>query len=88
MSADVGPGVPAGRRLTTPDVIVGLQRERLPVVTYVDAYYWSCQECGWLGTGLFSIDAAQHEAGDHYRSSHANSEVYIFRKDVRSEATP
>jgi hypothetical protein len=37
----------------------------------------------WLGTGLYNIDSAQREAGDHYRAEHQKREVHIVRKDVR-----
>lgn len=69
--------------LQPPDLSVGLQRDRIPVTTYLDAYYWTCWVCGWLGTGLSTIDAAQAEAGDHFRKEHEAREVYIVRKDVR-----
>lgn len=67
-----------------PDLIVGLQRERMPVTTWVVAFYWRCFECGWLGTGLPTIDSAQAEAGDHFRKTHVwgDEGVYIVRKDI------
>jgi len=57
--------------LRSPDLVVGLQRERVPIMTYADAYYWSCRVCGWLGTGLGSIDSAQAEGATHWRGEHA-----------------
>lgn len=75
--------LPEGERLLDSDLTVGLQRERVPVTSWVDAYYWRCEECGWLGTGLYNIDSAQREAGDHYRAEHQKREVHIVRKDVR-----
>jgi hypothetical protein len=64
------------------DLYVGLSGDSVPVVTQVDAYYWRCVECGWLGTGLMSIDAAQREAMRHYRDHHGDQIVYVERKDV------
>lgn len=73
---------PEGEHLLPPDLTVGLQREQVPVTTYRAAYYWTCEECGWLGTGLLTIDSAQAEGGDHYRENHEKREVHIVRKDV------
>lgn len=72
-----------GDGAVTPDLAVGLQSERIPATTWVDAYYWSCQVCGWLGTGFGDIDTAQRVAGDHFRDEHEQREVYIVRKDLR-----
>lgn len=69
--------------LSVPDIQVGLLATQRPVAVYVDDYYWSCQVCGWLGTGLSSIDAAQAEAADHFRAEHEPREVYMVRRDQR-----
>lgn len=69
--------------LLAPDLSVGLQREQVPVTTYVDAYYWTCWVCGWLGTGLPSIDVAQREGGAHFRREHEQRAIHIIRKDSR-----
>jgi hypothetical protein len=65
------------------DVIVGLQQERLPVTNYVDAYYWRCNACGWLGTGHFSLAGAQKEAVEHFNHEHPLRECVLTRRDLR-----
>lgn len=51
-------------------LVVGEQRERIPITNYHRGYYWTCQECGWLGTGLLSLNGAMKEAGDHWEQTH------------------
>ena len=72
-----------------PSVVIGLAAEQVPVVTYKDAYYWTCEVCGWLGTGLLSIVAAQQEAGRHVNDRHpeAGPPYTVERRDLRTPPT-
>lgn len=66
-------------------LVVGEQAERLPVTTFVTAYYWACQECGWLGSGLLSLTAAMQEAGAHWDKTHGGPLVappLVERRDA------
>lgn len=65
-----GEDVPATEREHA-SLVVGEEAAMRPVTQYVKAYYWTCQDCGWFGTGLFSMNAAMAEAGRHYDDAHA-----------------
>lgn len=60
---------------------IGLQRERVRVVQEVPAFYWRCEACGWLGTGLFSQQAAIAESGRHANEAHGLTEATVTRVD-------
>lgn len=65
-------------------ILYGRQAEQVPVTTYVDAYYWTCKECGWLGTGHTSESSALGEAALHFDHMHGGrANTSIERKDVR-----
>lgn len=53
-----------------PKLIIGKSAEQVPVTIYRDAYYWTCEVCGWLGKGLSTIGAAQQEGGRHVVQEH------------------
>lgn len=53
-----------------PDVVVGMQKQRIPVTQYREGFFWRCQVCGWLGTRLFSLNLAVQEAGRHVAEAH------------------
>lgn len=67
------------------DVFVGLHGT-MPVTTttYVDAYYWRCDICGWLGVRLASIEAAMGESARHVEKAHpeVGERVDVERKDI------
>lgn len=67
-----------------PDVIIGLEHDKMPTTVYVDAFFWTCQHCGWLGTRHFSLNAALKEAGRHCDETHPELEhVQVERRDSR-----
>lgn len=57
-----------------PDVTV-FPGEKIQHVTWVDSFGWTCERCGWLGTGLLSVEAAMQEAHDHIKRHHPEMET-------------
>lgn len=57
-----------------PDVLV-FPGPQVPVTTYVDGFGWRCCVCGWVGTDLTSVGAAQNEAGRHMQTDHPDMET-------------
>lgn len=69
------------------DMLLGLAAEKRMVVSYVDAYYWRCQVCGWLGTGLPNALSAKQEGARHFREMHPDmASVNLVRKDMDRHA--
>lgn len=72
-----------------PQVTVGMESTKVPVTSYRDSFYWRCWECGWLGTGHWSPEAALQEAGRHWNDDHPLLAAPIVeRSDMRKWALP
>lgn len=63
------------------DVVVGAQREPVTVTRRVEAFYWRCEGCGWLGTGWLSIEGATNEAAEHCVKVHGLVGAEVQRVD-------
>lgn len=65
------------------DILVGETGEQRPVTTWVPDFYWTCQECGWLGKGHDSVLQAMNAARLHIKAEHPEmDEAKVVRKDV------
>lgn len=65
------------------DILVGRSGEQVPVTTYVDSHYWTCQVCGWLGKGHHSTLEAMASARLHFQAEHPErDQAKVVAKDI------
>lgn len=83
-------GTRHGQRFAS--LVVGKHAHRVATTAYREAFFWQCEECGWLGTELFSLNAAMKEAGEHWRSTHGTSGLeappIVERRDENTHKAP
>ena len=66
-----------------PNIVIMPQRWTATVRQSVDGAAWRCFECGWLGEHLYSVAAAQREAGRHFKENHPDFDS--VRVELRDE---
>ncbi len=57
--------------IASESITVGKSDDKLRQVVWVDQFWWRCDICGWLGTGLVSPEAAAREGKRHFDAEHA-----------------